>query len=218
MNKSFLLSTTIFSLLLIFLSLVGWKIDGSLFFVATLLLGLIKFFGTIIYIITGKVSFRSYRRMILLLFLGAIIGFIIFDLPSIYLFNIWKYQADIPNPFSNFILYAIQTLGWGAFLLVFYDSYKLIHLSLDKNTHMIGFSNHKGVDKKIFSIIGFLGLLFIITSVVLVVFGPRSNWWSATLGAFGVWFILENIEFRTTGKTLIFSLIKGHLTPLVSIF
>lgn len=205
-------------LFLILVSLIGWKTNGSVVFIAILLFGLIKFLGALLYILTGKIPLRGYRNTILLLLLGAVIGFVIFDLPSIYLFKIWIYQADIPNPFSDFVLYAIQSLGWGAFLLVFYDSYRLLNLLIDKNCHWIGLTHNRKSSENFFSILGVMGVLMFLSSVVLVLVGFSQSWWPATMAALGIWFILENIEFRTNnGKTLITRLSKGDLSPLVSI-
>ncbi len=219
MKNSFLFSKISLGLVLISISLVGWKVNGSLLFVALLLLGLIKFLGALIYVLTGKVPFGNYRNVIFILFLGAVVGFIVFDLPSIYLFKIWVYQADIPNPFSNFLIYSVQALGWGVFLIVFYDSYKLIHLTLDRNFHTIGpVSHYKTLSEKTFSFLGFLGVFIFLFSIALAITGLRYTWWPPTLAALGTWFILENIEFRKNGKTLLFSTSKGHIAPLLSIF
>lgn len=215
-NYSLFLKVTL-GLVLIIVSLIGWKVNGSALFIGLLLLGLIKFLGALLYILTGKVPFKSYRKIIFLLLLGAVIGFVVFDLPSIYWFKIWTYHGDIPNPFSDFFKYSVETLGWGAFLIVFYDSYKLIHLSLDKEFHGFGLSHHKGFSMRTFSILGFSGIILFTLSFLMVFFSTESSWWPPTMAALGAWFMLENIEFRKTGKTLLLSASKGHLAPLLSI-
>jgi len=152
------------------------------------------------------------------LLLGAVVGFVVFDLPSIYLFKVWIYQTDIPNPFSDFVLYAIQSLGWGLFLIVFYDSYRLLNLVIDKNFHWIGLTHEKDLSSSLFSFLGIVGVLMFLVSIILVLVGFSQSWWPATLAALGVWFILENVEFRTNqGRTLITRLSKGDLSPIISI-
>lgn len=220
MNKNYLFSKISIGLILILASLIGWQFNGSILFVALLLLGLIKFLGAILHTLTGKTPFNHIRTALFVLFLGAIIGFIFFDLPGIYLFQIWTYDIsrEVPNPFSNFILYALETLGWGAFLMVFYDSYQLIHLGLDRKFHKFGLSHHhKSVSQKTFSIIGLLGIFLLLYSITLSLVGFRQSWWPPSLAALALWFMLENIEYKQNGKTFLASISQGHLMPLISI-
>lgn len=219
MNRALLFYSLSFGLVLIYIGLFGWKTNGSLLFVALLLWGLMKFLGGLVNLLTGKSAFGTYRKIIHVLLLGTVIGFLIFDLPAIYLFKIWTYQISIPNPFSDFVLYAVQALGWGAFLIVFYDSYTLVHLAIDKNFHHFGFSyrNKHGLDT-FFSFLGVLGICLFFLSFMMVFVDLTHGIWAAMVCAFGTWFILENIEFKKTGKTLLLSIWSGHLAPIASIF
>src|SRR3989344_2312224 len=218
MNRALLFYSISFGLILIYIGLFGWRTTGSLLFVALLLWGLMKFLGGLVNVLTGKSPFGTYRKIIHVLLLGTVIGFIVFDVPAIYLFKIWTYQISIPNPFSDFVLYAVQALGWGAFLIVFYDSYTLIHLAIDKNFHHFGFSSRNThVSEKVFSFLGIIGICLFLLAIILALIGFTQSVWPPLVGAFGTWFILENIEFKRTGKTLLFSNCRGHMAPIASI-
>ncbi|MBI4128651.1 MAG: hypothetical protein HY460_01250, partial [Parcubacteria group bacterium] len=193
-------------LLLIWYGLAGWALEGSVFFVALVLLGLFEFLGALTRRLTGKMTFGTYRKILFVLLLGAVTGALLFDLPAIYLFKVWTYHGGIPNPLANIPLYGIEALGWGAFLIIFYDAYTLVHLAFDSTFHSIGFSSrNRSVIDHLFSFLGVVGICLFFVSVGLALSGQTASAWPPTIGGFGVWFMLEDIEYKRSHRTLLLS-------------
>lgn len=210
MRKTFLFLVFSLSALLIFLSSLWFFNTGSVSSVSFLLLGVIAFLKCLIYLLTGNLRVPAFKKVLIFLVLGGLIGVLIFDLPVIYIFKAWSY------PFTNFWVYLLVSLpGWAAFFLVFYDSFKLLHIALDKEYHHLGITKikeEKALDN-FFSYLGLAGLVVFIASISLLGLGAQ-RFLMASLGAVGAWFILENIEWQKTRRTFLSDMIHGHFEPL----
>lgn len=76
---------------------------------------------------------------------------------------------------------------------------------------------HKDKEKLIFPIIGFMGLLAIIISLILFLFSSDLHQMPFALAVLGLWFICEFVEFKRLKKSLIKDTIEGDWKPFLAI-
>lgn len=142
------------------------------------------------------------------LILGAFLGVII-ELYREYTSNVWVYVNPI-----DFLNGPLLFIFWGVCLPMFYESYVVFSTLLNKYFKFKIKKFSKNLRKNIFSILGIIGILFLL---IPIIFYKLNSGHFFTLMIFGLWFVSEYILYKFNKKTLLDFIFVGDYRPWVSL-
>jgi len=213
MQKPFLF-LQLWSSLLILIASYWLGVATKLFvFHVTFPLGFWLLFDSLDYALTGKSLLREPKAYLLkCIAFSALLGLVL-DYEMVQVARI-LYLESVDTLGEVFLLY----LGWGFCLPAIYESYRVFSRLLRKVYPLpIGRTKSEVVNSRLFTWLGWAGLLFIAVSRFQVMYlDCRDN--SIILIFFGIWFILEWLQSKRGRVGLLGYILSKDIIPFSTIF
>lgn len=195
---------------------IWWASTGLIIFTFLQLAGIAVLLESLLFA-TGIHShwkrLASYAWHLITLFsLGTFVGVLLFDLPGVFILKAWDYP--VYSPLTNLSGYLKIMWGWGAYFLIFHESYLLLDRLLHHRHHH---ATATGKLKRVYSFLGPIGIALVIAGAAFPILAGTPAL-SGLMMAGGIWLILEGFEFPRKRSTFLYEVISGNMRPLVSIF